>query len=144
MSFKALIPVDGSESSKRAVEFAISILQPHPEARVTLLYVYDSGGITDLGLEALSREEVDEAKARLAREIFSAPSAAMQAAGIAFETEVRLGNPAEEILSTADMRSPDCIFVGSHGHTRFVGHTLGGVTDRVLRHARCPVIVVRY
>ena len=53
------------------------------------------------------------------------------------------GTPDALILSHAEEWLADLIVVGSHGQTSAAGTLLGSVTDSVLRHAHCPVLVVR-
>jgi nucleotide-binding universal stress UspA family protein len=53
------------------------------------------------------------------------------------------GTPDAVILSQAEGWLADLIIVGSHGHTSDSGSLLGSITDSVVRHAHCPVLVVR-
>jgi nucleotide-binding universal stress UspA family protein len=52
------------------------------------------------------------------------------------------GDPAEEILRYARRHPIDLIVVGTHGHTGAGRMLLGNVAERVVRGARCPVLVV--
>ena len=56
---------------------------------------------------------------------------------------VRDGGPAHEICQVAETEPADLIIISTHGHTGFKRFMLGSVTARVLRHAPCPVLVVR-
>ncbi len=51
------------------------------------------------------------------------------------------GNPASAIIDLA--KPDDLIVVGSHGHGGFVGSVIGSVSQRVVSHAHCPVVIVR-
>jgi nucleotide-binding universal stress UspA family protein len=51
------------------------------------------------------------------------------------------GPPANALLAAS--KGADLLVVGSHGHGGFVGMLLGSVSQRVLHHATCPVVVVR-
>jgi universal stress protein A len=53
------------------------------------------------------------------------------------------GPPAEQILETAKLRGVDLIVLAPHGKSGILEQLLGGVAYRVVRHARCPVLVVR-
>jgi nucleotide-binding universal stress UspA family protein len=60
-----------------------------------------------------------------------------------FELIVEDGTPQALILQTAEERMADLIIMGSHGQTSASEVLLGSVTDSVLRHAHCPVLIVR-
>ena len=60
-----------------------------------------------------------------------------------FELIVEEGTPQALILQTAEEWMADLIITGSHGQTSASEVLLGSVTDSVLRHAHCPVLIVR-
>jgi nucleotide-binding universal stress UspA family protein len=76
---------------------------------------------------------------RLANEL----AGELRDAGLAAEAEVRVGDPAAEILAAAAAVSADLIVVGTHGRTGISGLLLGSVARNVLGHALASVLVVR-
>ena len=56
---------------------------------------------------------------------------------------VREGTPADEILAAAREWEPDLIVIGTHGRSGVSRVVLGSTAESVVRHARCPVVVVR-
>src|SRR5439155_16742676 len=60
-----------------------------------------------------------------------------------FELIVDDGTPQALILSRAEDWLADLIIMGSHGQTSAADMLIGSVTDSVIRHAHCPVLVVR-
>ena len=58
-------------------------------------------------------------------------------------TEILEGPPAEAILDVADTRKSDLIVMGSRGLGRLAGALLGSQSQKVVRHATCPVLIVR-
>jgi nucleotide-binding universal stress UspA family protein len=58
-------------------------------------------------------------------------------------TVVQLGKPYEEIISLAKARRVDLIILATHGYTGVERLFLGSTTEKVIRHAPCPVLVVR-
>jgi len=63
--------------------------------------------------------------------------------GIEVSSEVRFGNPAEEIISYAHDIGADLIAMCTHGRSGLARWAYGSVADRVLRAADCPVLLVR-
>ena len=61
-----------------------------------------------------------------------------------WEAKVAAGKPAEVILQTAKDQDADLIVMGTHGRTGLCHTLLGSVAEAVMRHARCPVLMVRY
>ena len=53
------------------------------------------------------------------------------------------GDPGEAIVAAADSENADLIVVGSHGRSGVSRFLIGSVSDYVVRHAHCPVMVVR-
>ncbi len=62
--------------------------------------------------------------------------------GVAVDVEVVEGQPAGAILDAAEEWQADLVVVGARRRARFAGLRVGGVVERLLRDARCPVIVV--
>lgn len=58
-------------------------------------------------------------------------------------TEILFGSPDSRIVETAEEMNADLIIVGSHGYNRWERLLLGSVSDSVVRHAPCSVLVVR-
>lgn len=131
---RILVPTDGSEPAERAADVAVDLAAAY-DATIEALYVVDTTSAMaefDLVVERLERQGE--------RAVDSVVEAA-DAAGVEATPRLRRGRPHSEILSGAD--DVDVIVMGSHGRTgfdRFV-HA-GSVTERVVRHADVPVLVV--
>jgi len=59
------------------------------------------------------------------------------------EVEVRFGEPAEEIIDFAQDVKADLIAMCTHGRTGLARWAYGSVAEKVMRHAHCPVLLVR-
>jgi len=66
-----------------------------------------------------------------------------KAAGVDASFLVWEGEPGDAIVAAADSESADLIVVGSHGRSGVSRFFIGSVSDFVVRHAHCPVMVVR-
>jgi nucleotide-binding universal stress UspA family protein len=58
-------------------------------------------------------------------------------------TDVLFGTPESRIVETAEGMHADLIIVGSHGYNRWERLLLGSVSDSVVHHAHCSVLIVR-
>ena len=81
--------------------------------------------------ERVSKESVETIRA-------SFPDQAVCVTGL-----VELGRPAQLIVEAADTWDADLIVVGSHGHGFWGRLALGSVSDAVVHHAKCSVVVVK-
>lgn len=57
--------------------------------------------------------------------------------------DVKAGIPYEEILKEQQERKADLIVIASHGRTGLLRTLIGSVAERVMREAKCPVLLVR-
>lgn len=62
---------------------------------------------------------------------------------VSVTTEMLFGSPESRIVETAEEWKADLIIVGSHGYSRWERLLLGSVSDSVVHHAPCSVLVVR-
>ncbi len=80
-----------------------------------------------------------EAGAELARQLDDD-----QRARLLVHEHVRIGRAADEIVALATELAASLIVVGSHGHTGLERALLGSTAERTVRHAGCPVVVVKH
>jgi nucleotide-binding universal stress UspA family protein len=156
---EVIVATDGSEHATHAVRFAARL--PLPEAaRRTIVHVvrpyrpfpeslYRENGPLQGGSPwdgyHESVADVRRKQEGIGASIVAAASASMTAAGAltnAPGTELRVGEPATEILALARERNADLIVAGARGASFMEGLLMGSVADRLLRHARCSVLIV--
>jgi universal stress protein A len=140
-----LIASDGSELSVHAAQKGFSLLGK-PE-RVTLLSVVASIPMTDAaGFEGVAYSPEAEqalwnAELETAHEELTRTAEAFH--GTTVEKRAEVGDPATTICLVAAELDVDVIVVGSHGRTGVSRLFLGSTSEHVVRHAPCPVLVVR-
>jgi nucleotide-binding universal stress UspA family protein len=134
-----LIAVDGSAVGERAVGQVIDHFGAGLD-EVTVLSV--------LPIEAadgLTREEDSPRRRRLeedAERHLGSACAQLREAGITCKPITRFGDPAGEIIALAEEARFDLIVMGRRGHGAVGKFVLGSVSDRVVKDAACPVVVV--
>jgi nucleotide-binding universal stress UspA family protein len=140
-----LIATDGSDQSVRSARRAAELLRSAD--RLTLLTVVteipgdDAGGFEGSVYTPEEMERVWDAELAEARDELERTAAALTSAPVEKRTEV--GDVAGTICRIAEEVGVDVIVVGSHGRTGLQRLFLGSVSEHVVRHAPCPVLVVR-
>lgn len=141
---RILVPVDFSQHSKRALEYALPLAEQFG-AHITLIHVVEpvvfpaDDGFASAGTFITTEVALrKDASARLA----SLANAASRAQ-VRVEPLVRAGSPYHEITTAAAELKADLIIIATHGYTGLKHVLLESTAERVVRHAPCPVFVVR-
>jgi nucleotide-binding universal stress UspA family protein len=143
---KILVPLDGSEQSKLALEKAIQIAKKL-HGKITLIHVFSDStfAITPVSTqkykEFMSSNYV-QAMRDYAESFLSDGKKKAEAEGIQVETLMVDGHVVEEILKTARDGDFSLIVIGSRGLSTIKELLMGSVSDGVTKHALCPVLVV--
>jgi nucleotide-binding universal stress UspA family protein len=136
-----LCPVDFSASARRAMELAGEVAAAGG-AGVALLHVLETPG-TYTGELALA-DYLAQAEAPAARMLEQWAAELRAKVAVPVTAAVRTGNAAPEILGAIERdASIDLVVTGSHGRTGMRRTLIGSVAEKTVRHARCPVLVVR-
>jgi nucleotide-binding universal stress UspA family protein len=141
MITRILCPLDLSDFSKRAFEHALALGRWY-RAQVVALHVFagwmprDEESTYPAWMRHVpqAREEIDRELRELLR-----PA---EAQGIQAPLVIREGDPVTEILAQASEMNADLIVLSTHGRSGFDRMVLGSVTEKVLRKASSPVLVV--
>jgi universal stress protein A len=136
-----LVPTDFSEDSKKALEFARKFAEQF-DARLTLLYVMEPVFYPDFAYTPLLVEN-DRLVEAAEKEIAALPARNGIPEKLLRKTLVRTGVPFREITDAARTLKVDMIIISTHGRSGLTRALLGSTTERVVRHAHCPVLVVR-
>ncbi|MGZ9129994.1 MAG: universal stress protein [Candidatus Binatia bacterium] len=126
---RILCPVDFSVASQEAMTAAEQLAA---ELKAEIILVHASGAARR------SKEEVESADA-----VRQLQALRVRSSGVVIDHVVHPGPPGEVICWLAENRQCDLIVMGTHGRTGLAHLLLGSVAEYVLRHARCPVVIVR-
>ena len=140
-----LVPVDGSETSMKAVAKASGLAKAFGSA-VTALYVIDPYPFTGVGADFAygQAQSLSAATAEANAALDAAKSAVTQAGVAVVNTMVGEGHAVHDGIQRAvESTGADLIVIGSHGRRGLEKLVLGSVTQKVLGVSRVPVLVVR-
>ena len=137
-----LAPTDMSESSGRAVAHAAELARCLGK-RLVLLHVLPQH-VVDQRLDAGEFVDVQVSTARVVlQEWYTRALPRPAREQVTAELEVCIGDPAAEILATAEERHADMIVMATHGRTGLPRALFGSVAEAVLRRTTCPVLTLR-
>ena len=147
---KIILATDGSPHSDRAVEMTANFGFPaSSEIKIVSvietpmplnLDIYGGGYVPPIiELEKVARENALEVLENTRQKVL----ALLNDENIIVTTEVLNGSPESQIVEIAEKMKADLIIVGSHGYNTWERLLLGSVSDSVVHHAPCSVLVVR-
>lgn len=146
---KILVPIDGSEFSKAAVESVIKQFRPN-DTEIQVLHVVEAlrlapvyvgmgvGPSVPADFPGIIEQWLDKAQ-----ELVDQSGKRLESAGFRVATSVKEGDAKKEILDFAEQWQPYLIVIGSHGRRGFDRLLLGSISEAVARHAHCSVQIVR-
>ncbi len=138
-----LVPTDFSDSSQNAMEYALGLAKKY-HAHITLMHAvevrfhpaYYAGGVESIF--ELDPDVKPRIQARLEAFLQS-----FDLTGVEVTTRVSDGSSHSEIVKTAQSQQHDLIVMSTRGHDEIADYLVGSTTDRVIKRAPCPVLVVR-
>ncbi|EEF62863.1 universal stress protein [Pedosphaera parvula] len=137
-----MVPVDFSEFSKRALEYALPLAEKFG-AKIILVHVIEPTFYPDNVMIPAETEEVNAIMASEGRKMLDQLGAEKIKSGIDSQKIITTGRPYNEIIQAAASQHADLIIMATHGYTGLKHMFMGSTAERVVRHAPCPVLVVR-
>ena len=151
---RILLASDGSETAAHAMEVAVE-LSKKTDSELHVLYVgeyspallypqaADTSWVVQEDLAPIQEEQGQQFE-QVARQTLDAEVQQVRAAGgTVAQAHLRLGTPAAEIVELAEDLKVGLVVVGSRGLGGIRRALMGSVSDSVVRHAHCLVLVVR-
>jgi nucleotide-binding universal stress UspA family protein len=151
---KILVPVDGSKYSQDAAEYAVKIVKLmkakiialHVVHLPTYAYAYSTGeGMSPVAIPTPLPLDVSNEEKKDAKKLVDNVAKMAKDAGVDVETKIIEHHPSvpDAIIQFAEQNGVDLIIIGTKGRTGIRRFLLGSVTESVVHHAHCPVLVVR-
>ncbi len=147
---KVLYPTDFSEVSEKALDYVL-LLRKAGAQEVVLLHVVEGKEVEAILGAApwfgKSKEEMREEVEKRIREdrekVLDGIASRLEKEGYRVKRMVVFGNPVKEILRVEEEEDVSIIVMGSHGRTNIMEMLIGSVSEKIVRNAKRPVLVVR-
>ena len=152
---KILVPFDGSEHSTKALEKAIQIAKKF-EAKITLIHVYSvyvqpillpeptTVGVSTVPLlTATEVSKVAETARRVGNRILADGEQRAKSEKVQVEKMLVEGHAVQEIVRVAKEGNFDLVVMGARGLSKIKEILLGSVSDGVIHHVTCPILLVK-
>ena len=130
-----LVPVDFSEASLQALDYAIELAKPLRAALVVLFVVEPLYNAGDFGV-------LLEEQQRLGHEELARLAARLKQRDVTCRAVMRRGTPYVVIADEAERSRANLIVMATHGRTGLSHLVMGSVATKVVRTATCPVLTV--
>ena len=134
---KLLVGYDGSPQSEKAVDIALSLAECLDATLLIFAVARPPEPATSVELEAV----LDNAKEHF-EEGFKKIVERARSRDLDVKTDMAVGHPAEQLIHRAEADGIDLIILGRRGRSMISRMMLGSVSERALRYAHCPVMVV--
>lgn len=134
---RILVAVDGSPQSGKTILVAVDLARRYGSV-VTVIHVRE--------YERYEGSDVDLGPPIPAEDLVNSVLATFREEGVDARGEIRRvspGNTPQQIIEVAAVSHADLIIMGSRGMTEWKSLLLGGVANKVVHHATCPVLLVR-
>jgi nucleotide-binding universal stress UspA family protein len=138
---KVLVPIDFSPHSEVALKYGCEFSLKFG-AELHLLHVIEDLISEYQGLASIPGDYRARIRDEAERRLEAVLSDWKEGKGVVRKTHA--GTPFLEILRYAEDQSIDLIVMGTHGRGALAHVLMGSVAEKVVRHARCPVLTVRH
>jgi nucleotide-binding universal stress UspA family protein len=141
---RILVPLDGSDSSFQAAEYAVKLAKMANAEIIFMHAVVNPPYVEYKTAGLVIMHYIEEAK-KHAEMWFAKAGDIASKEGVKFssETVLDVASVADTIVTYADSKKADLIVMGTKGRTGVKRFVLGSVASGVVAHAKCSVLVVR-
>ena len=137
-----LLPTDFSELSLSAAQYAIDLAKQY-EAKIHLLNVIEkTPPILTIHSLDLSEEKITKSIEEEAYNSLEKAASKLRKENVEVATILKKGLDYEEIVNYSQKNRIDVIVIATHGRTGLLHTLLGSVAEKIIRYAKCPVLVI--
>jgi len=139
---RILVPIDGSEQSDAALEYALEEFQSDDITVINIIDPIEAGYTAQATVPGYSEEWYEQSEEE-AEALFEDAQDAADEYGVTLDTVTEVGRPSRTIVNYAEENDYDHIIMGSHGRSGVTRVLLGSVAESVVRRSSVPVTIVR-
>lgn len=141
---RLLVAYDGSDNSKRALQYVVDLARDTGMAlQIHVVNVQHEPIIYGEYVTSAMIDELNNSLMAKSRSVLDEAAAMLQAGGLTCETHTQLGNVAEQINDAVKRLGCDTVVMGTRGLGSFTGLVLGSVASRVIHEVSVPVVLVK-
>lgn len=138
---KILIPVDASDSAKRAAQYAAKLASENPELQLHLLNVQEPIGTRIYA--HMSAQEIKNIQTTESQQVLQGVMQLLDEAGVPYRTEWRSGETASTIANYSEEIGCEAIVMGTRGMGAIGNIVMGSIALKVAHLVKVPVTLVK-
>lgn len=138
---RILVAIDGSKMSNKALKSAFQIAKER-YSKVGVIHVEKNIMLS----ENMTTDSIDEIYSKITHEVdglFDEAKALAKEEELEIDTHYVMGDPAVQIIKTAEQENYQLIIMGSRGLGAIKGIVMGSVSYKVLQLSHCPVLIIK-
>lgn len=138
---RILVAIDGSKMSNKALKAALQIARER-YSKVGVIHVEKNVMIS----ENMTTDSIDEIYSKInneANSLFNEARSLAESEELEIDTHYVMGDPAVQIVKTAEQGNYQLIVMGSRGLGAIKGIVMGSVSYKVLQLSQCPVLIIK-
>ena len=140
---KLLVPVDGSDSSLRALQYVIGLAKQNGPIAIHVVIVHEEPAIFGEIAVYVTREKMLALQQQSSQARLVPAEKMLKEAAVPYAVEILTGNTAEVIARRADQLGCAGIVMGTRGMTAIAGLVMGSIATKVVHAAKVPVTLVK-
>ncbi len=140
---KFLVPIDNSENSLRAVQYAIRLAKENAPVELLIVNAHEPPLIYGEIAVYVQEEKVRELQRQHSEDVLAPAIELARAAGVSFSTDILVGDIPTVIARCAEQRGCDAIIIGTRGMSAIGNLVMGSVATKVIHLTTLPVTLVK-
>ena len=138
-----LVPFDGSDSAKRAVQYLVEASKAYPNILVHLLNVQREANLYGNYVPATMLEDLRQGALKHAETVNAEAVQMLQAASVRYEAHHAVGEVVSEVVAAVKKYDCDTVVMGTRGMGSLGNLVMGSVATRVVHDVKVPVLLVK-